>query len=107
MMERFINSNPGLRSRFNRYIHFPDYTEDELFRIFEQMCSRYDYQLDPNAIEKLKNRIHKEIVSSGESFANARSVRNIFESTIIKQSTRISHETNTQNISLITCEDID
>jgi SpoVK/Ycf46/Vps4 family AAA+-type ATPase len=107
LMERFINSNPGLRSRFSRFIHFPDYAEEELLLIFEQMCRNYEYKLMPEAIEKVKRRIHKEVTLSGNTFANARSVRNIFEFTIIRQSIRTSNTPNETDISIITEDDIE
>ena len=46
LMERFLSSNPGLRSRFNKFITFEDYTGDELMSIFESMCSKQEYKLD-------------------------------------------------------------
>ena len=48
-MERFISSNPGLESRFNKYIHFPDYTPEELHGIFMLQCEKHGYTLSAEA----------------------------------------------------------
>ena len=89
-MEKFINSNPGLKSRFNKYIEFPDYTIEELEAIFYQNCERYDYTVE----EEVKKHIHEMIVlrkfSRQENFANAREVRNMFEEIITNQARRVA-----------------
>ena len=89
-MERFINSNPGLKSRFNKYIEFPDYTVEELEGIFYQNCERYDYTVD----EDVRPHIHEMIVlrkfTKRENFANAREVRNMFEEIITNQARRVA-----------------
>ena len=89
-MEKFINSNPGLKSRFNKYIEFPDYTIEELEAIFYQNCERYDYIVN----EEIKHHIHDMIVARKftklENFANAREVRNMFEEIITNQARRVA-----------------
>ena len=89
-MERFINSNPGLKSRFNKYIEFPDYTVEELEGIFYQNCTRYDYTVD----DDVRPHIHEMIVlrkfTKRENFANAREVRNMFEEIITNQARRVA-----------------
>lgn len=52
-MATFLESNPGLRSRFNRYFDFPDYTADELYQVFKGMVSRGHYQLDNLADQRI------------------------------------------------------
>ena len=93
-MEKFINSNPGLKSRFNKYIEFPDYTVEELEAIFYQNCERYDYVVD----ESIKHHIHHMIVvrkfTKQENFANAREVRNMFEEIITNQARRVAELTD-------------
>lgn len=76
-MERFIKSNPGLESRFNSYIHFPDYSTSELFNIFESFCTQYGHRIEPNARETLMDLFEK--ARHVENFSNARYVRNFFE----------------------------
>ena len=106
LMETFINSNPGLRSRFSRFIYFPDYNEEELYQIFELMCIKYDYRLTPDAKEKVKERIHQEKVTQKRNFANARTVRNIFESIITNQSIRTTNTSSQKELMLIIESDI-
>lgn len=77
-MERFLNSNEGLRSRVTRVIRFPDYTEEELLQIFHGVCAREGFSVAEEGGEALRARIAFE--KSGENFGNARSVENIFQS---------------------------
>lgn len=89
-MENFILSNPGLKSRFSRSIHFDDYSEDELFNIFESYIRRHDYDLTQEAKIKLQKKIHKDVSQKDEKFGNARHMRNLFEHTLENQATRLS-----------------
>ena len=94
-MKRFIDSNPGLQSRFNRYIEFQDYTADELMQIFEFNLKNNEYKMSNEAQNTLMQYIQKCIREKDERFGNGRFVRNLFERTIEKQANRISL---TQNI---------
>lgn len=87
LMEKFINSNPGLRSRFNKYISFPDYSLDELQKIFEKMMQKDGYILSDEAREKLLDIWVK--AQKDEGFGNGRGVRNIYEKVIVRQASRI------------------
>ncbi|MCR5233160.1 MAG: AAA family ATPase [Lachnospiraceae bacterium] len=89
LMEKFISSNPGLRSRFNRYIRFEDYKDDELFEIFLGRCREQDYVVDKSVYKVLKDHIAGLRKEEGENFGNARSVRNYFEQVISNQANRI------------------
>ena len=89
-MERFINSNPGLKSRFNKYINFPDYSASELLAIFRKMCENYEYHLTDEADRKIGEVIEQIDLHKSENFANARTVRNVFESIITHQASRIA-----------------
>lgn len=93
-MKTFIDSNPGLQSRFNRYIEFPDYTPEELYQIFELSLKQFDYKLSDNAVEPLKEHLAKVVIRKDKNFGNARFVRNLFEKTIEKQANRLSREVN-------------
>lgn len=93
-MEGLLDSNPGLRSRFNRYIHFPDYTSDELVQIFKFYLKKYSYKADDNVFAKLGLHFEKLLACKDRNFGNARLVRNIFEKTIENQSTRIAELSN-------------
>ena len=88
-MEDFIRSNPGLASRFNRYVHFPDYTPEELLHIFLNFCSKHSYQLDESTHHGLKTIFQREIQVQRERFSNARYVRNLFEKVIEAQAQRV------------------
>lgn len=89
LMNHFFQSNPGLKSRFNTFIEFPDYTADELVEIFTQMCTNDSYTLSPTALTKLNDIITVEINNKPDDFANGRYVRNLYESTIMSHSQRI------------------
>lgn len=89
-MERFINSNPGLKSRFNKYIEFPDYSIDELMQIFDMNCRKYDYTIEDSARSHVREKLSLMKLSSPENFANARAARNLFEEIITNQAGRIA-----------------
>ena len=90
LMEKFINSNPGLKSRFNKYICFDDYSAEELIAIFEMNCKKYNYKLTPEAKEAVEAVIREHEANKGENFANARDVRNLFETIITNQASRVA-----------------
>ena len=92
LMHKFINSNPGLRSRFNKYIDFPDYNAEELVQIFISLCKKYDYNLTNDAKRTAENIIFIMEKNKDENFANARDIRNLFEKVITKQATRVAEE---------------
>jgi len=109
LMEEFIRSNPGLESRFNRYLHFKDYTLDEMFLIFKMRCEDSFYALAADAEESVKALIEKESQKGGISFGNARGVRNLFEKILMEQANRVAvMETVTRDdLMLIKKEDIE
>lgn len=101
-MKDFINSNPGLESRFNRYIHFDDYSEEELIKIFVKISENNDYLLSEDAKDKLRECIHEELKTKASNFGNARFIRNLFEKTLENLATRISKYDNVSKIDLQT-----
>lgn len=88
-MEEFIHSNPGLESRFNRYIDFPDYTLDEMMAIFDMRCSKAGYTMDDEARCAARAVIARESTADVKGFGNARGVRNLFETSIARQADRL------------------
>lgn len=88
-MQVFIDSNPGLRSRFNRYFYFNHFSPDELFAIFEIYCKKADFIITEGAQEKLKDTFDLLYQKRDDSFGNARVIRNIFEKCIQQQANRI------------------
>ena len=88
-MNKFFESNPGLKSRFNTFIEFDDYSTDELMRIFENMCLKEDYQLTDDVRKKLRYNIENIMILQVNQFANGRYVRNVFEEMIMNHARRI------------------
>ncbi|TEB41246.1 AAA family ATPase, partial [Flavobacterium circumlabens] len=88
-MKNFIESNPGLRSRFNRYFYFDHFNSTELFQIFESFCVKSDFTVSEEAKEKLIDIFNLLLEKKDDSFGNARTVRNIFEKCIQNQANRI------------------
>lgn len=93
-MKRFIDSNPGLRSRFNRYINFPDYTGNELAQIFMMYMRKNQYTLSKDAEGYLKQRFDDAVAHKDRNFGNARYARNVFEKSIQAQANRLAGEKN-------------
>jgi hypothetical protein len=89
-MENFVNSNPGLKSRFNRYFYFNDYTPAELTAIFTKLCDKSHFQPTPEALVKLQELLEKLYLNRDRTFGNARLVRNLFEKTIERQANRLA-----------------
>lgn len=107
-MDEFLSSNPGLRSRFNKFIHFEDYTAEQLKLIFKSFCKKADFTLAPATEEKLAGVFDVLTAFRDESFGNARLARNLFEATISKQANRIVSlpEINEEVLSTIEPTDI-
>ena len=107
-MEKFINSNPGLKSRFNKYIEFPDYTLDELEAIFNLSCKKYDYHPDEDAQRQIRELLKLRMMTRHENFANAREARNLFEEIVTNQARRIAAIENPtqEQITTILVEDL-
>ena len=89
LMDDFIHSNPGLESRFNRFLHFDDYTPEELLQIFERQCEKGCYTLAEDARETVKDAL-EEASADAVSFGNARGVRNLFEKILTAQANRLA-----------------
>jgi hypothetical protein len=86
-MEAFISANPGLRSRFPKTIHFPDYTDDELVEIFVKLGEKSRYSADPEALARV--RAWFEAAPRDKGFGNGRTARNLFEAAVANQATRV------------------
>lgn len=106
-MKQFIDANPGLQSRFNRYIHFEDYSAEELLEIFELLLKNNDYIISNSAKVKLQNLIEKAVATKDKNFGNARFIRNIFEKTLQLQATRLSKESHLSDEALQIIEESD
>lgn len=91
-MKCFIDSNPGLQSRFNRYIEFPDYSTEELYQIFCLNAKKYDYVLTDDAQKVLQGVFENAVANKDKNFGNGRFVRNLFEKVVEHQANRLSAE---------------
>lgn len=89
-MQDFIESNPGLRSRFKNYIQFTDYTGKELYNIFLGMCNKSQYSVTSAAKEALFSYFNDLYAKRDKNFGNGRDVRNVFENIVTRQSKRVA-----------------
>jgi hypothetical protein len=88
-MKRFLSSNPGLKSRFNKYLEFDDYSPEELMAIFESFCRSTDYQVSPEAHKAIESTFLKAFALRDSTFGNARFARNLFEKIVENQANRV------------------
>ncbi|MBP2655306.1 MAG: spoVK [Firmicutes bacterium] len=88
-MDNFLQTNPGLRSRFPIHIEFQDYSHNELIEIADQMCTNRQYQLSPQARLALLCRLNEPIIRANSNFGNARTVRNLIEKAFRLQAVRL------------------
>ena len=106
LMDKFIHSNPGLESRFNRFLLFEDYTADEMVQIFDMQCKKGCYRLTDDARPLVRDYIAEE--SADDSFGNARGVRNLFEHILVAQNNRLAAMENVtrEDLTVITADDV-
>jgi len=88
-MQEFLDSNPGLRSRFNKHVHFDDYGVEQLVHIFRAFCRKADFRLTEEAERELASVFGILTAARDETFGNARAARNLFEATLSKQANRL------------------
>lgn len=93
-MQDFLDANPGLRSRFNRTIRFPDYTAEELVVIMTNRATKLDYHFSEEALDFVKHKFEKTLQFPPNNFGNARSVRNYLDRVINNQANRLVVETD-------------
>ena len=89
-MKSFLETNPGLQSRFSRFINFPDYNPGELYEIFMKSVEKGEYQITEGAKRKLIGLIERAVLLKDDKFGNARFVRNLFERIIQNQANRVA-----------------
>ena len=102
LMGEFINSNPGLESRFNKYFYFEDYNGEQLAEIFLSMCAKNGYKTNAETTEKIGRAFAEFYEGRDENFGNARDVRNIFEKAVARQADRIAQMENPGREDLMT-----
>lgn len=93
-MQDFLDANPGLRSRFNRTISFPNYSAEELITIMKNRAAKLDYHFTDEALAFIEHRFAKILEVPPKNFGNARSVRNYLDRVINNQANRLVQETN-------------
>ena len=108
LMEEFLNSNPGLRSRFNRFIEFQDYTANELRQMFELYLRQYSLKAGEGILEYVEGFFEERIKNKTEYFANGRDARNFFEKALSNQADRLADvgEMTDDELMTLTVDDV-
>ena len=106
-MDTFIKSNPGLKSRFQKTIFFPDYNAEDLFRIFNKFCKESDYKVSESGSIYLKNALTDYVQHTDQYFGNARTIRNFLDVAVSAQANRLLAENATSKEDLITLHTVD
>jgi SpoVK/Ycf46/Vps4 family AAA+-type ATPase len=105
-MQQFLDANPGLRSRFDIVIDFPDYASNELESILDIYLDEHEFRVTPEAREKIRTYIAS--LSRGRGFGNGRAMRNFFNEMMRIHSLRVSTETemSVDDLTLVTDRDV-
>lgn len=106
-MTKFFDSNPGLKSRFNTFIEFNDYSPTELYRILFSMCKNNDYALNKDAEKKIHMFFEKQVSSKDENFANGRLVRNLYSDLVMNHAKRVANLSNIKKNDLLLLTEAD
>ena len=106
-MRRFIDANPGLQSRFTRYVDFPDYSADELWQIFVHECSERQLILRPGTADRAREIVTWLHEHRDETFGNARDIRTLVEETVERQAARLSDDAAADPCALIPDDVVD
>lgn len=106
-MSAFLQTNPGLRSRFNKYLEFDDYTPEQLVQIFELFCNNGGYRLAASTLDDLIRLFSVLHETRDDTFGNGRLARNLYEMTINNQANRIVSLPQVNDEILSTIEEID
>ena len=101
-MNKFFESNPGLKSRFNTFIEFDDYNSVEMDNILLSMCQSNDYVLDDEAKEKIHLYFEQQIASKDENFANGRLARNLYDDLVMNHARRVVKVDDPSSVDLST-----
>ena len=108
-MNEFLQTNTGLISRFNKFIEFKDYNEDDLIAIMYSMAEKMEMKLEDKAVEKIRTYLSGMDEGVKRIFGNARGIRNLFEKMLVGQANRLSGlpEPTIEDLSIITAEDFE
>ena len=107
-IKEFIDSNPGLQSRFNRYICFDDYSAEDLLQIFKLNLRKSHYKIKREAYDELGRYFTYKILNKDKNFGNGRFARNTFEKVVQNQANRLAKlpALSSDDLSIITIDDI-
>lgn len=107
-IKKFLESNPGLKSRFNKNILFEDYTEEELLEIIHSLCNKLGLHLNTDAEKAVEKYLSELCQNKPENFANGREMRNLFETAYANQANRLAtlEEITDNDLNEITVEDL-
>ena len=107
-MERFLESNPGLKSRFNKNIQFEDYSKSELISILKLFCTQNDMVLTTETEQQIDRYLERPISNKPDNFANGREMRNLFETMYSNQANRLADQVDITDEALtsLTIEDL-
>ena len=102
LMDKFIATNPGLKSRFQKTIHFPDYDANDLYQIFLKNCKENEYQLSSDATTYLIKFLNEYVTNKEKGSGNARDIRNFLDIAISSQANRLLQENDISPEALVT-----
>ena len=107
LMDEFLHSNPGLESRFNKFLHFKDYDAEELYDIFMLMAGEANLSVDESGRDYLNQYFTNLVDNKPDNFANGRAVRNLFEEVLTAQANRLApqEEITDEELNTLTYED--
>lgn len=107
LMEEFLQSNPGFKSRFNHFVQFDNFSTDELYDIFAMLCQTNDYQIGAAFAQRMKAQLHQIPIETIPNFSNGRYIRNLFEKLVTIQSNRLIQQAMITKEELMTFEEQD
>lgn len=107
LMEEFLQSNPGFKSRFNHFVQFDNFSTDELYDIFAMLCQTNDYQFGEAFALRMKAQLHQIPIETIPNFSNGRYIRNLFEKLVTIQSNRLIQQAMITKEELMTFEEQD
>lgn len=106
-MKKFFDSNPGLKSRFNSFIEFPDYNAEELEKMLISMCYNNDYVIDTNAFTIIRKFLKEKVSQKDVNFANGRLIRNLYDDLVMNHARRVVMLKNPTKTDLMTIKSSD
>lgn len=106
-MAGFLDSNPGIRSRFTRFMNFQDYSPEELSSIFAGFCKAGGFTLTDGASAKARGICDEQFIQRDKTFGNARFARNLFEQCLVRHARRITKADHISDGMLMTLEEND